>query len=347
MANILYGIHGEGSGHWARSKEVIAHLQSLGHNVIIATSGVALANMKGYFKTEEIFGFRFQYIKGRVAPLETFIKNLKAIPGVARSLRRLFKLIETENINLVITDFEPISSVAANIKKIPTIAIDNMHLLTNTDASYPSEHKIQADLTKTGIDLMTIGAETYIVLSFFEVNAKNKKTFIVPPIVRGEVLSLKPTRGDYVVVYSTHELAGVINVLKLIEYKFILYGADKDYKDGNLVFKKFDQTKFLEDLAGSAGVLATAGFSLISEALYLGKPYFAWPVKNQFEQTFNAYHLERLGYGKFSEVITVEEIESFLANIDNYRKKLASYPYHDNKLFFTKLNEVIKKFTGE
>jgi hypothetical protein len=31
MANILYGVNGEGSGHSIRSKEVISHLQQLPH----------------------------------------------------------------------------------------------------------------------------------------------------------------------------------------------------------------------------------------------------------------------------------------------------------------------------
>jgi len=33
MANILYGVNGEGSGHSTRAKEVISHLQQQGHTV--------------------------------------------------------------------------------------------------------------------------------------------------------------------------------------------------------------------------------------------------------------------------------------------------------------------------
>ena len=49
MANILYGINGEGSGHWTRSKEVINYLNSLGHNVSIVCSGRASANLRNCF----------------------------------------------------------------------------------------------------------------------------------------------------------------------------------------------------------------------------------------------------------------------------------------------------------
>jgi uncharacterized protein (TIGR00661 family) len=44
-------------------------------------------------------------------------------------------------------------------------------------------------------------------------------------------------------------------------------------------------------------VIANSGFSLICEALYLGKPYLAIPVRHQFEQVLNAYYVDKMGYG--------------------------------------------------
>ena len=39
----------------------------------------------------------------------------------------------------------------------------------------------------------------------------------------------------------------------------------------------------------------------MTEALHLGKPYLAVPVSHQLEQTFNAYWLEKSGYGAYWE----------------------------------------------
>lgn len=41
---------------------------------------------------------------------------------------------------------------------------------------------------------------------------------------------------------------------------------------------------FLQDLASAKAVMATAGFTLISESLQLGKPYLAMPMDGQYEQ---------------------------------------------------------------
>ena len=43
------------------------------------------------------------------------------------------------------------------------------------------------------------------------------------------------------------------------------------------------------------------GFSLLSEAVYLGKPVLSIPLRGQFEQLMNARYLERDGYGICAE----------------------------------------------
>lgn len=42
MAKIIYGVAGQGFGHSTRSKEVISHLKSRGHEVMVFTYGQAL-----------------------------------------------------------------------------------------------------------------------------------------------------------------------------------------------------------------------------------------------------------------------------------------------------------------
>ena len=85
----------------------------------------------------------------------------------------------------------------------------------------------------------------------------------------------------------------------------------------------------------------------MSEALYLRKPYLAVPVKNQFEQIFNAYYLDKLGYGAWWKDLNKERIESFLFNLPQFAEKLADYPRQGNTRLFAKLDELIAEFTGK
>ncbi len=76
MANILYGVNGEGAGHSTRSREVILHLQRQGHSVVAASFDRGLRNLGDICEVVEIHGFRFTYINNQVRYNRTLARNL-------------------------------------------------------------------------------------------------------------------------------------------------------------------------------------------------------------------------------------------------------------------------------
>ena len=78
----------------------------------------------------------------------------------------------------------------------------------------------------------------------------------------------------------------------------MVYGFNQEGRQGNLHFKKKSETGFLEDLASCSYLICGGSHTLLSEALYLGKPVLSFPIKGAFEQYLNAFYLERLGYGR-------------------------------------------------
>ncbi|HKV91857.1 MAG TPA: glycosyltransferase family protein [Candidatus Angelobacter sp.] len=351
MANILYGVNGEGSGHSTRAKEVITHLLRQGHSVHVVSFDRGLRNLSESFPVTEIFGLRLTYINNRVRYKRTLAKNLIKAPRAARTVKQLVRLIEEKNIDLVITDFEPLTCHAAHRKRLPVIAIDNQHAITNTRISLPRGYRRDAATVKLVTHMMTPRANVNLVLSFFPAAAKKRNTFVFPPIVRHEVLSTTPHQGDYALVYVTSPAKDLAALLKQVNYKFIAYGFGTEgpngsCRDGNILFKKPSMEGFLRDLAGAGAVIANAGFSLVSEALHLGKPYLAIPVSHQFEQTFNAYYVGKMGYGAFWEKLDKEKVESFLFNLPVYAEKLQSYPRSGNQALLAKLDELIAGFTS-
>ena len=341
MANILYGVNGEGSGHSSRAREVIAHLQAQGQRVHVASFDRGYRNLKSDFDVTEIAGLRLAYVHNRVRYRKTLVRNLLHLPQVAGRVRLLERKAAGWNLDLVITDFEPITCHLGHKLRLPVIAIDNQHLLTDTEISYPREYRKEAAAAKLVTRLMTPGADAHLVISFFAARVKKKKTFLFPPILRQEVLKAVPSRGDFVLVYVTSEAAELTELLKTVRQRFVCYGFGREGKDGNLEFRKPGLDTFLRDLTGCRAVIANAGFSLISEALYLGKPYLAWPVKRQFEQVFNAYYIGKMGYGAYWDDLNKERVESFLFNLETYQEKLATYSRADNSSLFAKLDELI------
>jgi uncharacterized protein (TIGR00661 family) len=341
MANILYGVNGEGSGHSSRAREVITHLEARGHRVHVASFDRGLQNLRDDFDVTEIDGLRLAYVHNRVRYRKTVLRNLLHIPQAARSVRELERKAAGWKVNLVITDFEPISCHVGHKLKLPIIALDNQHLLTDAEITYPREYRKEAIATKVVTRLMTPRADAYLVISFFQARLKNRRAFLFPPILRDEILETKATSGDFVVVYVTSAATELLDVLKTVRQTFVCYGFNREGTEGNLEFRKPGLDTFLRDLSGCRAVIANAGFSLISEALYLGKPYLAWPVKRQFEQIFNAYYIGKTGYGAYWDDLNRERVESFLFNLDFYRQKLATYPRQDNSALFTKLDGLI------
>lgn len=344
MANILYGVNGEGSGHSTRAKEIITHLQGEGHRVNVVSFDRGLRNLKSEFEVTEIYGLRLAYVRNRVRYRKTIIGNLLKAPRAARSIRELTRLAEQWAIELVITDFEPLSCRVAHHLGVPVISIDNQHLLTRAEISYPRECRNDAAAAKLVTRFMTRGCDAYLVISFFEAPLQRRDTFLFPPILRQEVLQARPAGGDCVLVYVTSPSAELAELLKRIRQRFVCYGFDREGEEANLIFRKPSLDGFLADLAGCKAVLANSGFSLISEALHLRKPYLAWPLKRQFEQVFNAYYIQKMGYGAWWDDLNKERIESFLFNLEEYRENLAGYPAQDNSRIFGKLDELVAGF---
>jgi uncharacterized protein (TIGR00661 family) len=64
---------------------------------------------------------------------------------------------------------------------------------------------------------------------------------------------------------------------------------------------------------------------VLSEALYLKKPIFSLPIKNQFEQMMNGKFIQQLGVGEYHTSLDVENLEHFFNNLKNYQKNARSY----------------------
>ncbi len=341
MANILYGVNGEGSGHSSRAREVIAHLEAQGHRVRVASFDRGYQNLKDNFDVTEIDGLRLAYVHNRVRYRKTVARNLLHLPQAARTVRALERKAEAWDLDLIITDYEPITCHLGHKLRLPVIAIDNQHLLTGAEISYPREYRKEAAAAKLVTRLMTPRVHAYLVISFFSAQVKTKNTFLFPPILRKEILEARPSIGQFALVYVTSPATELADLLKTVRLPFVCYGFNREGRDGNLEYRKPGRDSFLRDLSGCRAIIANAGFSLISEALHLGKPYLAWPVKRQFEQVFNAYYIGKMGYGAYWDDLNKERVESFLFNLESYRANLAGYPRADNSAIFAKLDELI------
>ncbi len=342
MARIIYGVAGEGSGHSSRAREMAAHLCAQRHDLWLASYDRGFRNLKDDFRILEIEGLCIASEDNKVSVAKTLTENLKRLPAGHRTLQQLRQLFKEFQPDCVITDFEPMTAYLAHHYEVPLITLDNQHRMRYLKYDCPREWALDRRLTKNVIRAMVPRPDVSLVTAFCSGETRNDRTFVFPPILRREVLQLTPSQDDHILVYVTSGFESLLSELRGFHRETMLvYGYERSDRDGVLSFKPFSKVGFLRDLASAKAVIATAGFTLISEALCLKKPYLALPMQGQFEQQLNAFQLSQLGYGKSASDVTPESVGDFLYRLPEYRERLNTYQAGDNRAIKAKLDELL------
>lgn len=349
---ILYGVVGEGMGHAIRSSVILEKLIADGHDVHIVVSGRAHDFLRARFpQVSQIWGLTISMEDNEVRNRLTVTKNLKgALRGFPQNIRQYFDVETQFEPDVVISDFESWSWLFAKRHRLPLICIDNIQIINRCrhDKNIIGVDKRDFKLTRNIVRAKCPNADHYLVTSFFFPEVRKKKTTLVPPILRQDILDIQPRDGEHLLVYQTSETyAKLPKMLKKLDRPVYIYGLRKDITEdvteGNLTWRPFSETQFVEDLATCAGVIASAGFTLLGEAVHLGKPILATPIRKQFEQLLNARYIEALGYGTYDTQLDLPTIEHFISRLPEFRENLATYDRQDNTPLFEKLDALLDK----
>jgi len=326
---ILYGVCGEGFGHSSWAKVIIEHLKSRGHEVLILTYGQAYPVLKEYSPIK-INGIHLFFEKNKLSVKKTITENIPKVLNNLLEWQHLKLIIDNFSPQLCISDMEPFVPIISFWRKLPLISIDNQHRLTHLKINVPKKYKKDYLLAKCAVDTCISRAEAFIILSFTREKITKKNAYVVSPILRKQFSELKSINGEHILVYQTKKDEKLIKILHKIPEKFVVYGYNEEKEEKNVKYKRTGQD-FLENLASAKAIIATSGFTLMSEALYLKKPYFAIPLQGQFEQVLNALFLKKARFGDFSEEPTKKQLEDFLKNLQKYKKALKKQKFNPNE----------------
>jgi uncharacterized protein (TIGR00661 family) len=352
---ILYGVVGEGMGHATRSKVVCEHLIASGHDVKILVSGRAHSFLaKSFPDVVEIRGLTIKYVNNRMDRDGTFARNFLAAPAMlAANVGTYFEKVARFRPDAVISDFDSFAYLFAKRHRLPVMSIDNQQLVSRCRLGKFAKQGVKVDyqMTKAFVRAKLPACDHYVVTTFFypPVRGKySKNTTLVPPIVRRSILEAKDRarRGEHVLVYQTStsdtKLLGELQAVE--DARFVVYGLRRNARQGNCTIKEFNEEGFVDDLAGCRAVVSNGGLSLIGEAVYLGKPIFSVPVRNQYEQVLNARYLEELGYGLAAERIEADVLRLFLKEAPKYAARVARHKQDGNRELFDVVDRVLERF---
>jgi uncharacterized protein (TIGR00661 family) len=329
----VYGVAGEGFGHSSRSHLIGQHLLDAGHDVLFVASRKSLTYLRKYFgdKVQEAFGLCLVYENRNLSPVRTVTTNLTRFFENRAGISEFYKdVLEPFDPHVVISDFEPFSAWWAWHNGVPFMSVNHQHLLTLCDL----EHKPGEWLSRINAYVVTrfhyFGAAAYIVLNFFKAQVNSDLAVLAPPVVRPVLNSFDRTAGDHIVIYTTDTSwkDRLIEMLRTFpRQEFRIYGFDQSERVGNCELRTTSTNGFLADLASCRGIIATAGFSLISECLHFRKKMLLLPIQGQYEQVINAFYADRLGLALYREQLDVETIGEYLEFVQD------PVPDHDDILW--------------
>jgi uncharacterized protein (TIGR00661 family) len=335
-------------GHAMRSRVVLTHLVNEGHDVTIMASSRAVDYLDRFFGgVKRIHGMHIITEENRVRLGKTIWSNaLRGAAALPTQIKAYFDLLEDSQPEVVITDFESWTHLYGESHRIPVFSVDNMHVIHRCHHAPEllEGERASFEVTKAFIKGKIPFAEHYFITTFFYPPLRRERTSLYPPILRPEILAIKPTRGDHAVVYQTsgaHQ--ALTDALRQTGIECRVYGLRRDLKEDlledNLLFRPFDDKQFVEDLASAKAVVATAGFTLMGECVSLGKPLLAVPVGRQFEQILNARYLTVAGYGHHVDELSGEALRTFLDDLPRCEDRLATYRREGNGRLFQALDE--------
>jgi uncharacterized protein (TIGR00661 family) len=305
MARILYALSGQGRGHTSRGLAVAHGLRARGHEVSFCGGGTARATLEAL--GEPVLPaptLRQVMWRNRLLLLTTGVRNAPVVFGSALVVRRLVEGLEGLAPDLVISDFDAYAHRAAARLGIPVVSLDHQQVVTETRAEPPPGGAFSGFVASRAIrSIVARRPVRRLISTYFTPPLRDPdRATLVAPILRPEVLALTPSAGEHVLVYinGTVDPEWVVRTLGPVGARFVVYGiaGGGSTGSGSVTFRPPSIGGFLADLASCRAVVSTAGFTLLSEALHLGKPVLAIPNRGIYEQALNAAYLERQGRGQ-------------------------------------------------
>lgn len=326
----LFIVQGEGRGHMTQAIALSAILRADGHEVVEALVGASTGRTLPSFFAEKIGcpvhqfespNFVMGKNKKKVDMLQTVVRNVTLGKGRAflSSVKFIKKRIEASGAQRVINFYELLGSLSTLYHKkchnVEMIGIAHQYLLQHSEFTYDHRGKKGVSFLRLHAHMSAAGLSRLLALSFYPLGDDSAgRVTAIPPLLRDEVLKIKPTTGDHILGYMLNEgYADEVMAWHEKNREIPLHifwdkaSADDEWVvDSTLTFHKINDTKFLKLMASCRGYITTAGFESVCEALYLGKPAMMIPA--HVEQSINATDAMKVGAGVVADSFDISKL---------------------------------------
>ncbi|SJZ32222.1 glycosyltransferase family protein [Sediminibacterium ginsengisoli] len=315
---ILYSVQATGNGHISRAMELMPYLSQYGK------VDVFLSGSNSHLQPDLPIAYRSKGLSlfyGNTGGLD-YLRMWKEC-----SLSRVWKearQLPVEKYDLVLNDFESITSLACRLKKVPSIGFGHQ-------ASFRSNATPRADKKDLMGELVLkqyATATDYVGLHF-----RNYDNFIFSPVIKEDILQADAADDGHITVYLSHYsdevVMAALSRVKDMRFEIFSKKVSAPQVHGNITLYPVSNEGFTKSLIRSHGVITGAGFETPAEALYLGKRLLVLPIRGQYEQLCNAAALKEFNV-KVVDQITASfhyDVLQWLAAIPSKQLELSHSTY--------------------
>ena len=258
-----------------------------------------------------------------VQTFKSIVHGLSEFGKYWRSLKFLKAKIAETQPDVIINFYEILTGAHYLLchPEIPLVCVGHQYFSEHPRFKFPPRKPIAFFYFRAFTALTSYGATAKLALSFKsweDVPVDN--LYIVPPLLRPEVLEKQPEDKNFLLVYMLNAgyAADIIAWREKHPQQKISVFCDRIDpawpQSANLIFNPINDEKFIESLSTCSGYLSTAGFESICEAAYFGKPVFAVPTYKHFEQECNALDIVKSGLGLTGSKFRISDFLTYLHN---------------------------------
>jgi hypothetical protein len=211
------------------------------------------------------------------------------------------------------------------------VCVGHQYLYLHPAHRFPPGHRVQCEALKAFTRLTAIGATTRMALSLHPVAGTHPGLVVTPPLLREALVELPLDQHEpFFLAYLLNDGYARDLIRWHKQHPEVTLrcfwdnpdAATTEQYDDTLTFHRLDDTLFLDLMARCQGLITTAGFESVGEAMYLGKPVLAVPVEGHYEQYCNSRDVEHLGVGMASISF---DIDGFVRFLPSYRSVASDF----------------------
>lgn len=311
---VLFAVQGEGRGHMTQALAVADWLRARGHTVSRVLVGQSARRRVPRFVLDGLgapvaFIPSPNFVAGRNGAIQlgpTVLENTRNWGRYAPALDLVARHVDEAEPDVVVNFYEGMAGLWARRRASgpPVVAVGHQFMFEHPAYRFAPGQRVQRAAARLYTRLAGAGAAVRLALSLYDAPAlPEKRVVVVPPLLRRAVGVLggashddgsllvylvEPALADGLKRWSAHRPEVPLHCF---------WDGPAHRHSRSLHFHALDGGAFLGRMARARGVVCTAGFESVSEAMWLGKPVYMVPVEGHFEQRCNALDAEAAGAG--------------------------------------------------